>query len=299
MNGNPLVSVIIPTNNRNQKLLECIKTVLNNTYKNIEIIIINDAPENAVYNHIKDYPVKFIQNKKRMFAAYCRNKGAKIARGKLLFFVDDDNILDKSCIKIMVEKYTNNMGLLGPIMYKKDGTLWFYGGKINWISPYAKPYLKEIKKNQLIETDVIPNAYMTTKRKYIDAGMENYKLFPNFHDDLDIAQKLKRNNYTNYILTSAKTTHDYGKLVEHIYPDRLYQMVKCSIIAERLYAPKSRRLLFFLLFLPTHIVFYLSFYIPFKAENKLNLYKSYLKGLIDGLNFNKLSGKSTPIYRQN
>ena len=55
MKNNPLVSVIIPTNNRNEKLITCINSVLKNTYKNIEILVVNDSPENDVKNLLKNY----------------------------------------------------------------------------------------------------------------------------------------------------------------------------------------------------------------------------------------------------
>ena len=280
MNGTPLVSVVIPTNNRNDKLINCLNSVFNNTYKNIEVIVINDAPENDISTLIKKYNLKLIQNKKKMFAAYCRNFGARISKGPILFFLDDDNILDKNCIKNLIISYKDNMGLIGPLMYKKDKSLWFYGGKINWISPYAKPYLKKIKNNQLIETDVIPNAYLTLKSLYLNCGLENYIKYPNFHDDTDIAMKMKLRGYKNYITTASKLIHDYGDISTHITPQRLYQMVKSNILIEKEYAISYKRLLFYLTFLPKHMFYYFIFYIPFKGHNKIELYKMYLKGLV-------------------
>lgn len=116
--------------------------------------------------------------------------------------------------------------------------------------------------------------------------MEDHELFPNFHDDLDIAQKLRIKGYKSYILTVAKTIHDYGEIRDHIYPDRLYQMIKCSIIAEKIYAPRFKKYIFLIGFLPIYTVYYAIYYIPLKGKNKLALYGSYLNGLIDGLNFN-------------
>lgn len=284
-----LVSIIIPTYKRNDKLQRCVKSVFESTYKNLEVIVVNDSKEDRLKKVLSRYKVKIIENKKRMFAAYCRNMGAKTARGRLLFFLDDDNILDSRCIERMVENYTSDMGLIGPIMYTENGKLWFYGGRVNWIIPYAKQYDKNVIRRKLIETDVIPNAYMTSRKRYIDAGMEDHVLFPNFHDDLDIAQKLRINGYKSYILTTAKTIHDYGKIKDHIYPDRLYQMVKCSIIAEKKYAPVYKKYIFLIAFLPVYTAYYTIYYIPLKGRNKLALYNSYLNGLIDGLRFNVIA----------
>jgi hypothetical protein len=63
----------------------------------------------------------------------------------------------------------------------------------------------------------------------------------------------------------------------------MYHTVKCNILIEKKYAPKSKYLLFWLIFMPVHMLIYFFYYIPFHAKDKIQYYKAYLKGLVDGI----------------
>ena len=98
---NDLVSVIIPTFNRFSYLLNTIESVKNQTYKNLEIIVVNDkSTETEYYNYDWDSNnIKIIHldsNTKQIFgyacAGYVRNKGIEKSSGKYIAFCDDDDI---------------------------------------------------------------------------------------------------------------------------------------------------------------------------------------------------------------
>ena len=286
MKSNALVSVIIPTYKRKEKLAHCLESVFNNTYKNIEVIVINDDPNEDLRRYLSKFHVKLLQHKESKYVSITRNEGAKAAKGQILFFVDDDNILDRHCIEELVSKYVSlqNCGLLGPLMYRTDNELWFYGGKVNWIHPNAKPLPRDAVKQELIETDLIPNAYMIYKELYFKIGMED-PTFP-IQEDLDLAQRLKIAGYKNYIYTKAKTIHDIGNRNINLIdrpPNRMYNTVIYNIKIEKIYAPRSKYILFWLIFMPAHFMLYNFYYIPFKATNKIEYYKAYWKGLHDAL----------------
>lgn len=95
----PLISVIIPTYNRFSLLKTAIKSVLEQTYKNVEIIVVNDASTEKEYYNQKINGCNIIhlkQNSREIIgfpcAGYIRNIGAKIAKGDYLAFLDDDDI---------------------------------------------------------------------------------------------------------------------------------------------------------------------------------------------------------------
>ncbi len=281
-----LVSIIIPTYKRPEKLVRCLESVFKSTYKNIETIVINDNPRSDLNSVIKKFKIRLIQHKREIYLAKSKNEGARLAKGRILFFVDDDNILDKSAIENLVSKYISmkNAGLIGPLMYNSYGDLWFYGGRATWINPNVKPVPKTELNKELIETDAIPNAYMISKELYHKIGGED----PNFqiHSEPDLAQRLKLAGYKSYIYTKAVTIHDIGKgsitLIDRS-PYRMYATVMCNFLIEKKYAPKAKFLLFLFVFVPVHMVLYLLYYIPFKAKNRREYYKAYLKGLKRGL----------------
>jgi glycosyltransferase involved in cell wall biosynthesis len=67
MKNNPLVSIIIPTYNRHKYLPNAIRSAINQTYKNIEIIVIDDCPKNPaikIVEDIKDKRIQYYSNSK-------------------------------------------------------------------------------------------------------------------------------------------------------------------------------------------------------------------------------------------
>lgn len=91
-----LVSVIIPSYNREKTIIRAIDSVLNQTYKNIEVIVVDDcSSDNTItilkkkYNNISN--VIIVQLKKNSGACVARNKGIDISKGKYIAFLDSDD----------------------------------------------------------------------------------------------------------------------------------------------------------------------------------------------------------------
>ena len=103
----PLVSVIIPTYKREHFLRETINSVLNQTYPNIEIIIVDDDPESTIYrkNFLKNDKIRYFRNNKNRGASFCRNFGLKQARGDYIAFLDDDDLWLPSKIEKQINKF--------------------------------------------------------------------------------------------------------------------------------------------------------------------------------------------------
>tara|TARA_E500000178_G_scaffold331684_1_gene364792 strand:- start:152 stop:913 length:762 start_codon:yes stop_codon:yes gene_type:complete len=105
-----LVSVIIPYYKKKIFILPAIKSILNQTYKKFEIIIIYDDPNKEDLSYVRnisalDKRIKLIINKKNLGAGFSRNTGIKKAKGYYVAFLDSDDIwyqnkLDKQ-IKFM------------------------------------------------------------------------------------------------------------------------------------------------------------------------------------------------------
>lgn len=100
MKENPLVSTIIPTYKRADMLPRAIESVLNQTYNNIEIIIVDDnIPDTNERQNVeemieeyKEYQnIIYIQHDKNKNGSAARNTGIKYANGKYICFLDDDN----------------------------------------------------------------------------------------------------------------------------------------------------------------------------------------------------------------
>lgn len=89
-----LISIVIPTYNRPELLKKAIQSVLDQTYTNFEIIIIDDSSTKDNEKNIKSFNKKniiYIKNKTRKGGGYSRNIGIKKAKGEFIAFLDDDD----------------------------------------------------------------------------------------------------------------------------------------------------------------------------------------------------------------
>ena len=105
-----LVSVIIPTYNRAKLLSRAINSVLNQTYKNVEIIVVDDGSTDnteEVLKSFNDEKIKYIRHEKNKGASAARNTGIKVARGEYIAFLDDDDEWLKDKLKKQVETIKN------------------------------------------------------------------------------------------------------------------------------------------------------------------------------------------------
>lgn len=96
------VSVIIPAYNEEQSITDCLNSLLKQSYKDIEIIIIDDGSTDKTREIIKTFPVKLLEQK-HLGPAVARNKGAKEAKGRILVFVDADMVFDEKFIEKLTE----------------------------------------------------------------------------------------------------------------------------------------------------------------------------------------------------
>lgn len=107
------VSIIVPVYNVEKYLNRCVESLLNQTYKNIEIILVNDAsPDNSIAimkEYEKKYPdiIKCIYLTKNVRQGGARNRGLKIAKGKFICFVDSDDWVDSDYIDKLYNKACN------------------------------------------------------------------------------------------------------------------------------------------------------------------------------------------------
>lgn len=117
MHKTPLVSIIITTKNRDSLIKRCLNSVINQTYSNLEIIIINDASEDntkKILNKFKrlDSRIKVIHNKKTLGSNPSRNIAINIAKGKFIAGLDDDDEFFLNRIEKLVNNYDSKYSFI-------------------------------------------------------------------------------------------------------------------------------------------------------------------------------------------
>ena len=112
MIDNPKVSIIIPVFNGEPFLDRCLSSVINQSYNNIEIIIINDGStdntQSICESYSKNDPRVIIINKKNEGVSTARNVGLDTAVGDYIYFVDADDYVLEDGIEKLVKKAIDN-----------------------------------------------------------------------------------------------------------------------------------------------------------------------------------------------
>lgn len=302
----PMVSVVIPTYNRKDKLARLIDSILQSSYPidKFEIIVVDDASTDGTYEYIKNRysGIKIIKNEKEILISGSRNRGMSEAKGELIFFIDDDNIINENCLKKLVEVIIKDekAGMVGPVMYfaKDPDVIWWAGTRRNMTTSRTYFIGRDITipDEEMWETNDFPNAWML-KRSIIEKHNIQFdeKNFPFHYEESDFAYRIGRLGYKFYVVKKAIVYHDIPlpddikSLDElfHIHTEiRAYYTARNRIIFHRNYS-KLWQFLSFILFWNWLITAYYLRIILFNSNRswneKLINTRSYLKGVFDGI----------------
>lgn len=135
VNGN-LVSVIIPTFNEENYLPDCLKSIKNQTYRNIEIIVADNGSTDKT-KKISSESAARVLNIKDKNLSKVRNEGAKIAKGDILFFLDADSVIENCYIEKMAKQLSKKKifshGGICCYDSKLHNFLWIFN---RWFKPH-------------------------------------------------------------------------------------------------------------------------------------------------------------------
>ena len=108
---NELVSIIMPSYNTAEYIAESIESVLNQTYENWELIIVDDCSTDntdEIVQQFDDERIKYHKNKKNSGAAVSRNRALKLARGKWIAFLDSDDLWLPEKLEMQINFMSSN-----------------------------------------------------------------------------------------------------------------------------------------------------------------------------------------------
>lgn len=303
----PLVSVIIPTFNRKNKLMRLLDSILESDYpKNkLDIIVVDDACTDGTYDYVKKKysNVKIIRNEKEKLISGSRNVGIRNAKGKYIFFIDDDNIIDKITIEELVSLFENRLGvgIIGPTMYffKDPNRIWCTGIRRSYLTSLTTILdsndLNKGEYSEPIESNDFPNAFMVCKEVIKKVGGFNESIFPIHYEEADFGERVRKEGYRIICNPKAKIWHDIP-LPEEIKDKsrshhcdnelRAYYCGRNRVIFHKRYSKWWQFLVFISFFNWVITLYYLKVILfgsekPFKQRT--NIAKSYLKGIVSGL----------------
>ena len=209
MNNKNDISIIVPVYNSEKYLKKCIDSLINQTKKELEIIIINDGSTDKSEEIIKEYKdkrIKYIKQQNQGIGK-TRNKGIKESTGKYLMFIDSDDYIEKDTCEKMYKKAVNcNLDVVIC-----DFSKVYVSGNIEQV---CTPDFEEssLKENPEIITEYLcPWAKLYSRKMIIDNNIrfvENlkYEDAPFVIEALCCANKIgKVNECLNYYLIHSES----------------------------------------------------------------------------------------------
>lgn len=133
----PLVSIIIPVYNTAKYLKNCLDSVVNQSYSNIEIIVINDCSTDcsqAIMNHYAQnyHNIKIVDSSLRLLPGGARNIGLELAQGNYIYFLDSDDFMARDAISTLIHLVTvyetpiasgQHQTIIGPLNFHGNNSL--------------------------------------------------------------------------------------------------------------------------------------------------------------------------------
>ncbi|MGC9031775.1 MAG: glycosyltransferase family 2 protein, partial [Minisyncoccia bacterium] len=195
----PFVSIILPTYNRSHLLERSIKSVLEQSYQNFELIIINDGSNDETEEKVKEYQkldrrIKYLKNKKNLGLSVARNIGIQLSKGEFIGFQDDDDFW----LKRKLEKQVRVLNSL-PESFALVFTAWYrWENKKKIYFPQKKYDLKNIQKLLLSQGYSMPTPSMLIKKSALfETGFFDEKL--KMLEDLELAIRLSDRYFFQFI----------------------------------------------------------------------------------------------------
>lgn len=139
-----LVTVIIPTYNREKKIADAIESVLNQTYKNTQIIVIDDGSTDKTAELVKRYPQVEYYFQQNGGQASARNAGLKYSKGTILASLDSDDVWNPDFLEKCVSKLESDQFDFVFANWEQEAKI---GENWNFLinDPYLSPYFSKLQ----------------------------------------------------------------------------------------------------------------------------------------------------------
>jgi glycosyltransferase involved in cell wall biosynthesis len=240
---NPLISVIVPIYNVEAYLCECVDSIIRQTWKNLEIILVDDESADACPEICDKYAkadsrVRVI-HKKNGGPGMARNTGLDICRGDYIALIDSDDWIEPDMLESMLRAMCEaeaGLAICGYVKTKHDGSPWHkFGNTGGTYEPeeLLREYIAgtngvgAISCNKLYEKSLLENirypdfknnedAYIMhriiggcRKAVFVNREMYNYRMRPNSQS---------RGGFALYYLNALESANDMIEYTRAVYP---------------------------------------------------------------------------------
>lgn len=227
---NPKVSIIIPAYNSEKTLRQCLNSVLNQIYKNYEVIVVNNNSTDETKDIIKEFQKKnrkvkyFFESIRKMGAA--RNTGEKRAEGEIILMTDSDCIVPCNWITEMIKPIITGRynGVQGSEINATDD---FWNRQIQ-LGVLEK--IKKTKNKNIIIGRIDPKNFAISREALKKIGFTSRKYFSAM--DTELAIRFQKNNLKLKFLKNIKIKHHHADNIRTVIRKYCYRAYWCTIVTK-------------------------------------------------------------------
>lgn len=229
LNSKYKISVIVPAYNIEEHLPRCLDSIINQTHKNLEIIVISDGSTDGTNEIIKDY----CEKDKRIIAIFkdnsgvsdTRNKGLDIATGDYIGFVDGDDYIEPAMYEVLLKNAIENDADISHCGYQM-----VFPSRIDYYYNTGKKVVQDNKKgvldiivgdyiepgiwNKLYKREILDNVRMPKDIRINEDVVFNVEAFMNasksYYEDKTFYHYILRKN------SASTSKYNYNKLFDSI-----------------------------------------------------------------------------------
>src|SRR3972149_5873233 len=235
MNRQPFISVIIPVYNGSKYLNQCLDALMTSSYRQIEIIVVDDASTDDSVDICRKKGIDVLQMPHQSGPAAARNYGAHKARGEILLFVDSDVLVRQETITRVAADFMNNPDIAAIFGSYDD-------------SPDASDFFSQFRN--LFHHFIHQNSHQEAKTFWTGCGAIYRKIFFQLQgfdkgwfsiEDIELGHRIRKNGYR--IMLDKELQVKYLKqwgLRSWLKTDIFYRAVPWSqLILESGYLPRE------------------------------------------------------------
>lgn len=266
---NPRISVVIPVYNLEKYLERCLDSVINQTYHNLEIIIVNDGSSDGSKKIIDSYASRDSRiitiHKENSGVSAARNMGLNIATGDYIGFVDGDDIIELNMYEILARnavEHNADISHCGYQLVKPNEVIYYHNTKEKIVMDRLQG-IKELivatkvepgTVNKIFKSSVVKNIRMDSKIKYNEDYLFNIEAFdkakksvfedlPLYHYMLRKGSAVTSNVNVKKFTDPLRVNHMVTELYKDnkdIYPYAVSREVNTNIITYRSLSSASK-----------------------------------------------------------
>jgi teichuronic acid biosynthesis glycosyltransferase TuaG len=198
-----LISVIVPFFNRCELLTKSINSIINQTYQNWELILIDDFSTEIYLRKIHDNRVKIFRNEKNLGPAASRQKGVEISNGEMICFLDSDDVYLPAFLESQIRMHEKHNY---EIAFSYCLAMWNNG-------MFYKDHVEElyfILPNLLVKGRPWPTCALLWNKKFLPQWKNEIRTWEDYQFEFDAAFINNNISFVNEVLCYINLDDEFG-----------------------------------------------------------------------------------------